>query len=224
MKEEIIAYLKTLRNERNIEGMGRFGINNAHALGIGMVALREIAKPIGKNHELARELWRDEIHEARILAAIIADPKKITKSDAEELVSLFDSWDFCDQFCMKVFPRSPFGWEKAFEWTEREHEFEKRSGFACFAGLAVHDKKAVDDLFYPCFDSILEGSTDERNFVKKAVNWALRQIGKRNDNLLEAARETCYRLISEKGSASRSARWIAHDALREFEKRSLRNL
>ncbi|MFA6570230.1 MAG: DNA alkylation repair protein [Bacteroidota bacterium] len=213
--EQIISELKSMANARNVEGMSRFGINPAGLLGISVVNLRILAKEIGKNHETALELWDTGIHEARILAAFIDIPKSVTRKQMENWVKDFDSWDVCDQVCMNLFDKTPYAFDKAVEWVEREEEFVRRAGFALMAVFAVHNKEAEDDFFYSFFPLIIKYSTDERNFVKKAVNWALRQIGKRNWELNLRAIKCCETMLKTH-PASKSARWNANDALREL--------
>ncbi len=213
---EINRELLALKNQKNIEGMARFGIETSGALGIPIPVLRAMAKKIGKNHALAEKLWGSLFHEAKILASLIDDPLLVTSSQMERWVLDFNSWDICDQVCGNLFDRTVFAKEKAVQWAKRPEEFVKRAGFVLMAGLAVHDKKASDQDFMPFFELIVSESTDERNFVRKAVNWALRQIGKRNPRLLEIA--LSYARIMEKDSST-SARWIAKDAIRELESR-----
>ncbi len=211
--ERVIKKLRSMANPRNVEGMARFGINPENTLGISVTELRKFAKGIGRDHELALRLWDSGIHEARILAAIIDDPAKVTERQMEHWVAGFDSWDVCDQACTSLFDRTPFAFRKAIEWSRREEEYVKRAGFALMAGLAVHDKGASDGEFEALFEHIRRESVDERKYVKKAVNWALRQIGKRNRRLNEAS----IRLATEISSLdSKAARWIASDALREL--------
>jgi len=211
---DIIKKLEEHSNPKNVEGMARFGINPDNTYGVPVPILRKIAKESGKNHDLAIRLWESGIHEARILAGMIDDPKSVTESQIEKWVSEFDSWDVCDQTCMNLIDKMPIAYEKAIEWSKREKEFEKRAGFALMAVLAVHDKKASDSKFEAFFPEIVRGSTDERNFVKKAVNWALRQIGKRNLTLNQKALKVAEEILK---TDSKAARWIASDAIRELE-------
>jgi 3-methyladenine DNA glycosylase AlkD len=210
---EIVKKLRTLSNPENVKGMSRFGINPENTLGISIPVLRKMAKEIGKNHTLAQELWSVGIHEARILSCFIDDPKKVTEEQMESWVLDFDSWDVCDQCCMNLFDKTPYAVTKAIEWGSRDETFVKRAGFAIMASLAFHDKKAGDDIFIQFLDEIKKQSEDDRNFVKKAVNWALRQIGKRNSSLNKLAIYTSQEI---QGINSKSARWIAADALKEL--------
>lgn len=216
--QEVLEELRSLASEKNRAGMARFGIEVSNALGVGVTALRRLARKLGKDHDLARELWDSEIHEARILASIVDVPAEVTEEQMESWVTVFDSWDLCDQACANLFWKTPFAWTKAFEWSAREPEFEKRAGFALMAALAVKDKAASDDDFLQLLPLIEAEADDDRNFVKKAVNWALRQIGKRNLALHGAAIATAEAIAAQ---GSRSARWIAADALRELRSKKV---
>jgi 3-methyladenine DNA glycosylase AlkD len=210
---EILERLKALSNPEAVQGMARYGINPENTYGVSIPNLRAIARETGRNHLLAQQLWASGIHEARILAGMIDDPKIVSEEQIGRWVKDFDSWDVCDQSCMNLFEKTEFAYRKAVDWSRREEEYVKRAGFVMMARLAVSDKKADDAQFEKFFPLIREGAADDRNFVKKAVNWALRQIGKRNHSLnlkaIEVARD-----ISKMDS--RSARWIASDALREL--------
>lgn len=210
---EIIKKLQSYANPQNVVGMATFGINPKQTLGVSVPVLRKMAKEIGKDHQAAIGLWQSGIHEARILASMVDDPWQVTEEQAEHWVSDFDSWDVCDQVCMNLFDKTSMSFAKASQWARREKEFEKRAGFALMAVLAWHDKQAPDSSFLKFFPLIKAAASDERNFVKKAVNWALRQIGKRNSVLRRKAIELAEEI--EK-LHSRTARWIARDALREL--------
>ena len=212
--KEIISHLKKNANPKNVEGMARFGINPKNTFGVSMPFLRGIGKKIGKDHKLALELWDSGYHEAKILASLIDDPKLVTEAQMEKWVKDFDSWDVCDQTCMNLFDKTPFTLEKISQWTKNEKEFIRRAGFVLMAVLAVHDKKMIDKEFIKFFEIIKKYSTDERNFVRKAVNWALRQIGKRNPALNRSAIKTAEEISK---IDSKTAKWIAGDALREFK-------
>jgi 3-methyladenine DNA glycosylase AlkD len=200
--------------------MARFGIETSNALGISVSKLRKLAREIGPSHALAQELWESGIHEARGLAALIDEPKKVTEHQMERWVRAIDSWDICDGCCGNLFDKTPFAYRKAVEWSRREEEeYVKRAGFALMAWLAVHDKKASDAKFLRFLPIIRRESTDERNFVRKAVNWALRQTGKRSPLLNEAAIRTAQQIQK---LDSRSARWLAADALRELTSEAVR--
>lgn len=213
----VLRQLKAKASRKNVEGMARFGINPKNTLGVPIPVLRKIAKQAGKDHGLARGLWDSGIHEARILASMVDEPAKVTGKQMEEWVKDFDSWDVCDQVCMNLFGEVEGAWEKPFEWAGRKEEFAKRAGFALIAVLAWHEKDAPDARFEAFLPLIREGAVDERNFVKKAVNWALRHIGKRNPRLNRLAVAEAKRIAR---IDSKAARWIAADALRELADKS----
>lgn len=217
---QIIKKLKSLNNPENVAGMARFGINPNNTYGVSIPTLRKMAKESGRDHSLAQELWASRIHEARILAGFVDDPKLVTAEQMENWVNDFDSWDICDQLCSNLFDRTSFAHKKAIEWSSREEEFVKRAGFVLMAALSVHDKRAVDDEFLIFLPIIKRDATDERNYVKKAVNWALRQIGKRNSTLNKKAIETAKEIQK---LDSKSARWIASDAVRELTSKSVQD-
>ena len=211
--EEVISRLKGLANPENVEGMARFGINSRSTLGISLSTLRPLAREMGKDHGLAQQLWDSGIHEARILASIIGKPAQVTEEQMEAWVGDLDSWDVCDQVCMNLWGKSPYAYQKAHEWSTREEEFVKRAAFALMVALAIHDKKASDERLEEFFPVIKAQAPDNRNFVRKAVNWALRQIGKRNLSLNRKAIAIARQILD---SGVRPARWVASDALREL--------
>jgi len=217
--DEILRRLQSLADPKAVEGMARFGINPKNTYGVSIPNLRAIAKEAGRNHLLAEQLWSSGIHEARILAGMVENPEKVTERQMDSWIKDFDSWDVCDQVCSNLFDKTPFAHQKALEWSKRSEEFVKRAGFVLMATLAVHDKKAKDEEFLKFLPLIKRESTDDRNYVKKAVNWALRQIGKRNIKLNEAAVETAKDI---QGLDSKGARWIASDALRELTSDAVR--
>jgi len=210
---EILEKLKSLSDPKALEGMARFGIKADNAYGVSIPSLRKIAKEIGTNHELAQQLWASGIHEAWMLASMVDDPRVVTEEQMETWVDDFNSWDVCDQCCSNLFGNTEFAYKKAVEWSKRDEEFIKRAGFVLMACVAVHDKKAEDKQFEQFFPLIKEEAGDNRNFVKKAVNWALRQIGKRTLNLNRKALETAMEIQK---LDFKSARWIASDAIREL--------
>lgn len=211
--KDVIAELKSMGNPKAAAGMARYGIKADRALGVSIPQLQGLAKKIGKSHKLAEDLWSSAVHEARILACMIDDPQQITADRLEHWVTEFDSWDLCDQCCNRLFSKTPFACQKALAWASRPEEFVKRAGFVLMAVMAVHAKKAPDKQFDPFFKRIKAEADDERNFVKKAVNWALRQIGKRNLSLNKKA----IRVAEEiQQLESKAARWVASDALREL--------
>ena len=193
--------------------MARFGIETKNAYGIPIPTLRKLAKEIGTNHTLALELWEAEIHEARLLASFIDDYEKVTQQQMERWAGDFNSWDLCDQCCGNLFDKTKYARKKALQWSKRKEEFVKRAGFALMTAIAVHDKRAGNSVFVKFLPSIQRESRDERNFVRKAVNWALRQIGKRNRFLNEKAIETAMKIAH---ADSQTAKWIASDAIREL--------
>jgi len=210
---DIIQQIKSLSDPEAVKGMARFGINPENTYGVSVYTLRKMAKEVGKDHALAQQLWSSGIHEARMLACYIDEPEMVTGAQMESWVKDFDSWDVCDQCCSNLFDQTELAHGKATEWSDRGEEFVKRAGFVLMAALAVHDKKAVDEDFIRFLPIIKRESTDNRNFVKKAVNWALRQIGKRNPNLNQMAIKAAEEIQQ---IDSKSARWIAADAIREL--------
>lgn len=221
--DEIIRELKYLENPENVAGMKRFGIATKKAFGISAPVLKNLAKEIKKQttarHALALELWETEIHEARIIAYLIDDAKKVTEKQMDSWALDFDNWAICDGACGHLFCKTEFAYKKAFEWSEREEEFVKRAGIVLMAWLAVHDKKASDAQIAEFLPVLESKSDDERNFVKKAINWSLRQIGKRNLNLNKLAIEIAENIRLQN---TKSARWISADALRELTGESVR--
>lgn len=212
--DEIINKLKAKARPEQLRGMARYAIVGEGRLGVSVPEMRKLAKEIGKDHQLALDLWRSGIPEARIVAGMIGDPDKLTEQQMEDWVEDFNSWDICDQVCMNLFEKSSLAMKKIHDWSKREEEFVKRAAYALIACLAWHDKKAKDEVFIKLFPLIKYGATDERNFVKKAVNWALRNIGKRNPNLNKIAVKVAKEIHQ---MDSKAARWIASDAIRELE-------
>jgi 3-methyladenine DNA glycosylase AlkD len=219
--DSIIAQLKAMGSATNVEGMARFGISTEGTLGISVTTLRSFASPIRKDlrkeperaHALAADLWASGVHEACQLAVMLDPPSLVTPAQMDAWIADVDSWDVCDALAMDLFPRTPYAVEKALEWAHREPEFERRAAFALMASLARRSQPYSDETYEPFFGLIKQYAFDDRNFVKKAVNWALRQIGKRNDRLLLRAIEVAREVDAQD---SRSARWIAKDALREL--------
>ena len=225
--DEVLAELTSRRDEKALAGMARYGIKVDDAYGVSVPEVRALGKRIVKElgrhdparHPFALGLWETGIHEARLLAGMVDLPEMVTEEQMEAWVSDLDSWDVCDQLCNNLFTYTHWAWPKALEWSGREEEFVKRAGFVLMATLAVHDKGAADERFLPLLAAIEREAADERNFVKKAVNWALRNIGKRDPALHEQAVETARRLAA---SGSRAGRWVAADALRELEGEAVR--
>jgi 3-methyladenine DNA glycosylase AlkD len=210
---EIIRFLKSHFSEKAKKGQEHYGISTVKNYCTPMPAIRKLAKKLGKDHELALRLWDSGIHDARILASLIEEPAQVTSSQMEKWVSGFDSWDVCDQTISNLFSRTGLAFVKAMKWVRSKKEYVKRAGYVMMAALAVHDKKASDKAFVPFFTWIVNGSTDERNFVKKAVNWALRQIGKRDEVLYRLAVRTADEIAKIDSAA---AKWVASNALAEF--------
>ena len=210
---KVIFDLMTQANPANVEGMKRYGIETKNALGIPMPIIRGMAKAIGRDHRLALLVWNSGIHEARILAGLIEEPKKVGFEQMESWIREVDSWDVCDQLCSNLFDKTIFAYQAARTWSRRDEVYVKRAGFVLMATIAVHDKKAGDEPFLEFLTLIQKECDDDRNFVKKSVNWALRQIGKRNLRLNEAAVATARQIDHH---ASSSAHWIAKDALMEL--------
>jgi 3-methyladenine DNA glycosylase AlkD len=198
--------------------MARFGISTKDAYGVSVAQIRALSKQIGRNHSMAQELWSTGNHEARILAGMVDSPLEVSETQMEAWVRDFDSWDVCDLCCGNLFGKTRLAYDKAIDWSGREEEFVKRAGFVMMATLAVHDKDAPDEMFKGFLSIIERSSTDERNFVKKAVDWALRQIGKRNPRLNAASIQTARRIQKKD---SKTARWIAADAVRELTNRAV---
>jgi 3-methyladenine DNA glycosylase AlkD len=211
--DEIIKNLESLGDPEAVQGMARFGISAETVYGVSMPRLRSLSKAIGTDHDRALALWRIPSRETRILAALTADRNRVTEELMEEWVRDFDSWEICDQTLLNLFDRTPFARAKAVDWSFRDEEFVKRAGFVLMARLATVDKKAEDAVFLEFFPHIRRGAEDGRNYVKKAVNWALRQIGKRNLNLNRKAVAEAEAILR---MDSASARWAASDALREL--------
>ena len=221
----VMDELAGMASEANRAGMARYGIKTDDAFGVPVPELRRIAKGHRRDHELALALWQTGSHEARLLAGMVDDPAQVTEEQMESWAADFDSWDVCDQVTSNLFDKTPFAYDKVAEWSGREDEWVKRAAFATAAALAVQDKKAADERFVPILALVRREAGDDRNFVKKAVNWALRNIGKRNAALHAAAIETATAILAEadvraaadrRDPAARSGRWIARDALREL--------
>jgi 3-methyladenine DNA glycosylase AlkD len=210
---QAMALLQRQARPAELAGMARFGINPEGRLGLSVPAMRTIAKTLGREHALALALWDTGVPDARIVAAMVAEPQRLTARQMDAWASGFNSWDVCDQVCANVFSASPLAWDKVEQWAGRDEEFVRRAAFALLAALVVHDKQASDARFVDALTLIETAAGDERNYVKKAVNWALRCIGKRNA-ALNAAAITCAQRIRQQGT--RAARWIAADALREL--------
>ena len=210
---QIMEELKTQADPASLSGMERYGINTDNALGVKIPNLQALAKKIGNDHKLAYELWDTGINESRILAAMIDEPDKVDQKQMNAWVKDLNSWDVCDQVCSRLFDHTAHAWQMVEEWSSRHEEFVKRAAFTMMATLAVHDKRSRDGRFEMLIPLIKRESSDSRNYVRKAVNWALRQIGKRSRYLNSIAIRTAHEL---ENSEDRTSRWIARDALREL--------
>lgn len=217
--EAVMAQLHAAAQPDQLAGMARYGMSTANRLGVTMPELRRIAKQTGKDHDLALALWQTGIADARILACMVDDPRAVTAEQMDAWAVDFDSWDVCDQVCMNLFDKTPLAWEKVREWAGRDEEYVKRAAFSLVASLAWHDKRAEDAAFIALLPLITAGAVDERNYVKKAVSWALRHIGKRNAALREVALATAQELSA---STSRSARWIGRDTVKDLNSEAVR--
>jgi 3-methyladenine DNA glycosylase AlkD len=219
-KEAVLRELKEVADPRVREKMAYFGVNVPKAHGITAPVLHTFARHIGKDHELAEQVWESGIHEAKILAALIAEPEKVTSAQMERWVRDFNSWDVVDAACCYLYAFAAPAWEKIYEWSSREKEFEKRAAFSLAAYLSYKDKTSPDARFEKFLRVIEREAHDERNFVRKAVNWALRNIGKRNLPLNRAAIAAAEKIRKQNTT---SARWIAADALRELKSDAVQN-
>ncbi len=217
--DEIVQQLNGMADPSRLPGMARYGIGTDRALGITVTELRVLARTIGRDHDLAAALWGTQIHEARMLATLIDDPSRVTEAQAEAWVRDLSSWDLCDGLCGNLLDRTPFAFNKAIEWSARDEEFVKRAGFALMAWTAVHRKDVEDERFAAFLPIIRAQATDDRNYVKKAVSWALRQIGKRSPMLHRASIGTAEEI---QRVDSRAARWIGRDVLRELTSDAVR--
>ncbi len=215
---QILDRLRAGGSPEAVAGMARFGIASTNTLGVSIPNLRGLAKEAGRNHRVALELWDSGIHEARILASMVDDPKAVTEAQMDAWVADFDSWDVCDQVCSNLFRFTPYADKKCIEWSEAQKTFVKHAAFALIASLAAWDKSAPDGRFEAFLPLIIREAADDRNFVKKAVNWALRQIGKRNAALNRSAVAVAEQLLA---MDSKAARWIFADTLRELKSPAL---
>ncbi len=211
---EVLKELESKAQPDQLEGMARYGMRGEKRLGVAIPELRKMAKKMGKDHELAFGLWKTGIPDAMILAAMVDNPEEVTEQQIEDWVKDINSWDVCDQLCMNLLEKVPFALKKIEDWSKREEEFVKRTAFALIACLAWHDREASDELFIQLLPIIKSGATDERNFVKKAVNWALRNIGKRNPNLNKMAIKAAKEIQQ---MDSKAARWVAYGVIQELE-------
>jgi 3-methyladenine DNA glycosylase AlkD len=212
--DKVLQQLEQMASPDARQGMARFGMAADQRLGVSVPDMRRLAKAIGRDHDLALALWATGVAEAQIVATMIADPGQMSEAQMDDWVKDIDSWDVCDQACMNLFEKTPYAWHKIHDWSKRDEEFVKRAGYALIACLAWHDKQAADERFVQLMPVIVQGATDDRNFVKKAVSWALRNVGKRNRHLNVVAIETAQEIQQ---IDAKPARWIARDALRELQ-------
>lgn len=210
---EVMAWLERSGSAKAVAGLARYGLPTEKAYGVSVAVLRAQAKRIGKDHPLALKLWDSGWLEARLLASLIADPAALTPAQMEQWCRGFDNWGVVDTACFALFDRSPHAWKKVAPWVKRRDEFQKRAGFVLMACLAAHDKQAADAAFQKFLPMIENGASDERNFVKKGVSWALRHVGHRNAALHAAAVATAKRLAR---SENATERWVGKDALRDI--------
>lgn len=221
----MLELLEAMADRSRLDGMARYGIVVDKAIGVNMPDIRAFSASVGKDHELAMDLWGTGLHEARIMASLVAEPLELTEDQIERMVADLDSWDLCDQCCSNLFSRTPMAWRKALEWTGRREEFQKRAGFATMAALAVHDRMQDDERFVPFIDAVEREGGDYRKYVRKALSWALRQMGKRSAELNHLCIQAAERMAE---SGDQNSRSVANDALRELKsevvrKRLMRN-
>ena len=212
-KDEVLKWLERKGTRRTVLGMGRYGIEAEHAFGVPMAALLQLRKRLGRDHALSVALWESGWYEARLLAALVGDPQRVTRRQMNAWAASFENWGDCDTVCFHLFDRTPFAWEKARQWAASPREFVRRGGFVLMACLALHDKAAPDKRLLAFLPLIEKGARDERNFVKKGVSWALRSVGRRNPALNAAALAVARRLALSEEAA---CRWVGKDALREL--------
>ena len=215
MVEQALAWLEEKATEHDRANLKRFGIDAPNAIGVSMANIQQIAKRLGRSHSLATALWATGVYEARLLTAFVDEPQKVTAAQMDQWCRDFDNWAVVDTLCFKLFDQTPHAWAKVALWSRKKDEFGKRAAFALLASLALHDKRTGNPPFLATLRLIEEAATDERNFVKKGVSWALRSIGRRNAELRAPALDLCERLAA---SADPTARWIGKDALRDLKK------
>ena len=210
---EALTWLERRGTKKNRDGMARYAIVAPKAFGVSVADIRQLAKKLGRDHELAAALWETGWYEARMLTAFVDEPDRVTPTQMDRWARHFDNWAICDTLCFHLFDRTPHAWRKIAQWSTKRDEFVKRAAFALLASIALHDKKEADEPFLRSLELIERGATDDRNFVKKAVSWALRSIGRRNSALNAAAVAVAKRLVE---SAESAPRWVGRDALREL--------
>lgn len=215
--KEVLAWLKKEGTKHDLDNLPRFGITAKNALGVSMAKMQRYAKTLGKNHALALDLWKSGYYEARMLATLLAEPKELTSAQMDQWCRDFDNWAICDTACFHLFDRSPHAWKKISAWSKKSDEFVKRAAFALLASIALHDKQGPDEPFAESLALIEQAATDDRNFVKKGVNWSLRAIGGRSPALQSLATSLAEKLAA---SSDATSRWIGKDALRQWTKRA----
>jgi 3-methyladenine DNA glycosylase AlkD len=218
-KDDVLSWLEKRGSQRNVEGMARYGIRATRAFGVSMGTMKPLVKRLGRDHALADALWKSGWFEGRMLAALIDDPARVTRRQMNAWASGFENWADCDTTCFHLFDKTPFAYEKARQWSASPREFVKRAAFALIASLALHDKAAPDARFRAMLPVIERGARDDRNFVKKAVSWALRGIGNRSQSLHAAALAVAARLAM---STTPSCRWVGKDAQRDLTRAVVR--
>ncbi|MGD9904837.1 MAG: DNA alkylation repair protein [Vicinamibacterales bacterium] len=214
-----LTWLERRGTRRNRDGMARYGITAAKAFGVSMATMQTLARRLGRDHDLARALWRSGWHEARILAALVGEPDRLTPAEMDAWCRDFDNWAVCDTVCLHLFDKSPLAWRKVRAWARRRGEFEKRAAFALLAGLALHDRRAREARFHAVWPLIERAATDPRHYVRKGVSWALRAIGHRSLALHGAAVDLATRFARAEDP---STRWIGRDALRDLTRPAVR--
>jgi 3-methyladenine DNA glycosylase AlkD len=210
---EALAWMEKRGSKRNREGMARYGIVAKKVFGVSVGDVRKLGKQLGRDHALAQALWATEWYEARLLAAFVAEPEKVKPAEMNRWAKDFDNWAVCDHACFHLFDKTPHAWGRIEKWSTSREEFVKRAAFALLASVALHDKKEPDERFIESLDLIEAAASDDRNFVKKGVSWALRGIGHRNPTLRKAAIRKAKELLK---SADTTARWIGRDTLRDL--------
>jgi len=213
-----LEWLERRGTKKNRDGMARYGIVADKVFGVSMSTMQSLARELGRDHKLSEALWKTGWYEARMLASLVGEPDRVTPAQMERWARSFDNWAVCDTATFVLWDRTPHAWGKVREWSGRKEEFVKRAAFAMLASLTVHDKKAPDEPYLAGLKLVEREAVDDRNFVKKAVNWALRSIGKRSRLLNKAAIDVARRLAE---STEPAARWVGKDALRELTSASV---
>jgi 3-methyladenine DNA glycosylase AlkD len=216
---DVLVGLERKGTKANRDGMARYGIRSAKMFGVSVSALQQLARRLGRDHDLAEALWKSGWYEARMLTAFVDDPARVTPAEMNRRARDFDNWAICDTLCFHLFDRTPHAWRKVAEWSGRREEFVKRAAFALLAGLALHDTRTGDRPFLRALKLVERAAPDERNFVKKGVSWALRSVGHRNRTLHRAALGTARRLAA---SGQPAARWVGRDAARDLTRAAVR--